>query len=166
MGDVLTLIERAEAAVAEDEQAEMEKRLAAGQFTFDDFLKAYKMLRRMGPLQGILKMIPGMKEQIGDVDVDEKQMGRVEAIVLSMTPQERRSPIVIDGKRRIRIAKGSGSTVEQVNQLLEARKQMEKMMKQMGRGKMPALPTQQAQQPSLSAGRKSGVKRKKKAGRK
>src|SRR5919205_905308 len=137
MGDVLSLIERAEAAVEADEQAEMEKRLAAGQFTFDDFLKAYKMLRRMGPLQGILKMIPGMKEQLGDIDVDDRQLGRVEAIVLSMTPQERRSPIVIDGKRRIRIAKGSGTTVEQVNQLLEARKQMEKMMKQMGRGKMP-----------------------------
>ena len=165
MGDVLTLIERAEAAVEEDEQAEMEKRLAAGQFTFDDFLKAYKMLRRMGPLQGILKMIPGMKDQLGDVDVDENQLGRVEAIVLSMTPQERRSPIVIDGKRRIRIANGSGATVEQVNQLLEARKQMEKMMKQMGRGKMPALPNQQAPEP-LSAGRKTGVKRKKrKAGR-
>ena len=165
MGDVLTLIERAEAAVEADDQAEMEKRLAAGQFTFDDFLKAYKMLRRMGPLQGILKMIPGMKDQLGDVDVDENQLGRVEAIVLSMTPQERRSPIVIDGKRRIRIANGSGATVEQVNQLLEARKQMEKMMKQMGRGKMPALPNQQAPEP-LSAGRKSGVKRKKKkAGR-
>ncbi len=165
MGDVLTLIERAEAAVEEDEQAEMEKRLAAGQFTFDDFLKAYKMLRRMGPLKGVLKMIPGMDKQLGDVDVDESQLGRVEAIVLSMTPQERRSPIVIDGKRRIRIAKGSGATVEQVNQLLEARKQMEKMMKQMGRGKMPALPNQQAQ-PALSATRKTGVKRKKKkAGR-
>jgi signal recognition particle subunit SRP54 len=166
MGDVLTLIERAEAAVEEDEQAEIEKRMAAGQFTFDDFLKAYKMLRRMGPLQGILKMIPGMKEQLGDVEVDEGQLGRVEAIVLSMTPQERRSPIVIDGKRRLRIARGSGTTVEQVNQLLEARKQMEKMMKQMGRGKIPGLPglstQQQAPAPSLSAGRKSGVKRRKK----
>jgi len=161
MGDVLTLIERAEAAVEADEQAEIEKRMAAGQFTFDDFLKAYKMLRRMGPLQGILKMIPGMKEQFGDVEVDDSQLGRVEAIVLSMTPQERRSPIVIDGKRRLRIARGSGTTVEQVNQLLEARKQMEKMMKQMGRGKMPALPTQLTPTP-LSAGRKSGVKRKKK----
>jgi signal recognition particle subunit SRP54 len=166
MGDVLTLIERAEAAAEEDESAELEKQMLKGQFTFDDFLKAYKMLRRMGPLQGILKMIPGMKEQLGDVEVDENQMGRVEAIVLSMTPQERRSPIVIDGKRRIRIAKGSGATVEQVNQLLEARKQMEKMMKQMGRGKMPALPNQQAPE-SLSAARKTGVKRKKKkAGRK
>ncbi|HVC86775.1 MAG TPA: signal recognition particle protein [Gaiellaceae bacterium] len=165
MGDVLTLIERAEAAVEQDEQAELEQRLAAGQFSFDDFLKAYKMLRRMGPLQGLLQMIPGMKAELGDVEVDERQMGRVEGIVLSMTPQERRSPIVIDGKRRIRIAKGSGATVEQVNQLLEARKQMEKMMKQMGRGKMPALTTQQAPE-ALSAGRKSGVKRKKKkAGR-
>ena len=166
MGDVLTLIERAEAAVEEDDQAEMEKRMRAGQFTFDDFLKAYKMLRRMGPLQGILKMIPGLGAQLGDVDVDEKQLGRVEAIVLSMTPQERAKPVVIDGKRRIRIANGSGSTVEQVNQLLEARKQMEKMMKQMGRGKMPALPgaAPGAAQPpvSLSAARKSGVKRKKK----
>jgi signal recognition particle subunit SRP54 len=164
MGDVLTLIERAEAAVAEDEQAEMEKRLAAGQFSFDDFLKAYKMLRRMGPLQGILKMIPGMKEQMGDVDVDERQLGRVEAIVLSMTPQERRSPIVIDGKRRIRIARGSGTTVEQVNQLLEARKQMERMMKQMGRGKMPALPNQKAPG-APSATRKASSKRKKKRSR-
>src|SRR5581483_5386361 len=165
MGDVLTLIERAEQAVEEDEQAEMEKRLAAGQFTFDDFLKAYKMRRRMGPLQGIIKMIPGLGSQLGDIDVDEKQMARVEAIVLSMTPQERRSPIVIDGKRRIRIANGSGTSVEQVNQLLEARKQMEKMMKQLGRGKMPALPAQQAPQVPLSAGRKTGVKRKKKRAR-
>jgi signal recognition particle subunit SRP54 len=165
MGDVLTLIERAEAAVEEDDQADMEKRMRAGQFTVDDCLKAYKMLRRMGPLQGILKMIPGLGSQLGDLDVDERQMGRVEAIVLSMTPNERRTPHLIDGKRRIRIAKGSGSSVEQVNQLLEARKQMEKMMKQMGRGKMPALPNQQA--PGLpSATRKSGTKRKKKkAGR-
>jgi signal recognition particle subunit SRP54 len=164
MGDVLTLIEKAEAAAEAEESSELEKQLARGQFTFDDFLKAYKMLRRMGPLQGILKMIPGMREQFGDVEVDDRQLGRVEAIVLSMTPQERRSPIVIDGKRRLRIASGSGTTVEQVNQLLEARKQMEKMMKQMGRGKMPALPTQQAPTP-LSAGRKSGVKRKKKRAR-
>ena len=167
MGDVLTLIERAEAAADEDEQAEMEKRMRAGQFTFDDFLKAYKMLRRMGPLQGIIKMIPGLGSQLGDVDVDEQQLGRVEAIVLSMTPLERSKPVVIDGKRRIRIAQGSGSTVEQVNQLLEARKQMEKMMKQMGKGKMPALPTQQAPSPSRSprTGRRASKRKKKRARR-
>jgi signal recognition particle subunit SRP54 len=141
MGDVLTLIERAEQAASEDEQAEMEARLRKGQFTFDDFLKAYKMLRRMGPLQGILKMIPGLGQQLGDIDIDERQMKRVEAIVLSMTPKERSTPHLIDGRRRERIARGSGATVEQVNQLLAARKQMEQMMKQMGKGKMPALPT-------------------------
>ncbi|HZT14740.1 MAG TPA: signal recognition particle protein [Gaiellaceae bacterium] len=161
MGDVLTLIERAEAAVEADEQAEMEKRLRQGQFTFDDFLRAYKMLRRMGPLQGVLKMIPGLGSQLGEVDVDDRRLGQVEAIVLSMTPQERRSPVVIDGKRRLRIARGSGTSVEQVNQLLEARKQMEKMMKQLGRGKMPGLPGAQA--PGVpSATRKASSKRKKK----
>jgi signal recognition particle subunit SRP54 len=161
MGDVLTLIERAEQAVEEDEQARMEERLRKGQFTFDDFLSAQKMLRRMGPLQGVLKMIPGLGSQLGDVDVDERELARVEAIVLSMTPQERRSPIVIDGKRRLRIAKGSGTTVEQVNQLLAARKQMEKMIKQLGQGKMPALPTQQA--PTMR--KKSASKRKKRKAR-
>jgi signal recognition particle subunit SRP54 len=140
MGDVLSLIERAEAAASEDEQAEMEARLRAGQFTFDDFLSAQKMLRRMGPLQSVLKMIPGMGSQLKDVQIDDRAMSRVEAIVLSMTPQERRMPHVINGPRRQRIARGSGTTVQQVNQLLTARKQMEKMMKQMGKGKMPAFP--------------------------
>ena len=169
MGDVLTLIERAEAAVEEDEQAGMEARLRKGQFTFDDFLRAYKMLRRMGPLQGVLKMIPGLGQQLGNLEVDEQQMKRVEAIVLSMTPKERAVPHVIDGKRRIRIAKGSGASVEQVNQLLEGRKQMEKMMKQMGKGKMPALPPQlggdgvAAPPPRRSATKKR--KNKRKAGR-
>jgi signal recognition particle subunit SRP54 len=141
MGDVLSLIEKAEAAVEEDEREEMERRMMQGEFTFDDFLRSYKMLRRMGPLQGVLKMIPGLGKQLeGLDDVDERQLGRVEAIVLSMTPQERRLPHVIDGSRRKRIAAGSGTNVEQVNQLLEARKQMAKMMKQLGKGKMPALP--------------------------
>src|SRR4051812_25190907 len=140
MGDVLTLIERAEQAASADEQADMEARMRKGQFTFDDFLRASAMLRRMGPLQGVMKMIPGLGQQLGDLEVDDKQMARVEAIVQSMTPAERSLPHLIDGRRRARIARGSGSTVEQVNQLLEGRKMMEKMMKQMGKGKMPALP--------------------------
>jgi signal recognition particle subunit SRP54 len=111
-------------------------------------------------------MIPGMSQQLGDVDVDDRELARVEAIVLSMTPQERAKPVVIDGKRRIRIARGSGTSVEEVNRLLEARKQMEKLMKQMGRGKMPALPTSQAPGGTPSATRKRSSKRKKrKAGR-
>ena len=142
MGDVLTLIEKAEAAVEEDEQEEMEARMRAGQFTFDDFLAAQKMLKKMGPLQGVLKMIPGLGNQLKDVDIDERQLARVEAIVLSMTPQERRMPHLINGSRRLRIAEGSGQTIQDVNKLLSARKQMEKMMKQMGKGKMPSLPQQ------------------------
>jgi signal recognition particle subunit SRP54 len=167
MGDVLSLIEKAEQAVEKDEAEELERRMMSGEFTFDDFLRSYKMLRRMGPLQGVLKMIPGLGKQLeGLDDVDERQLARVEAIVLSMTPQERRVPHVIDGSRRKRIAAGSGTTVEQVNQLLEARKQMAKMMKQLGKGKMPALPGQpglpQGQNgPGRSATKKKKSKRKK-----
>ncbi len=162
MGDVLSLIEKAEAAVEDDERDEMEKRLMQGEFTFDDFLRSYKMLRRMGPLQGVIKLIPGLGKQLEGLDqVDDRQLARVEAIVLSMTPHERRIPHVIDGSRRKRIAAGSGATVQQVNQLLEARKQMAKMMKQMGKGKMPALPGK----PQVQNGpaRTSKSKRKKKS---
>ena len=149
MGDVLTLIEKAEEAADQDEQARLEQQFMAGEFTFDDFLTSYKMLRRMGPLKGVLSMMPGVGKQLQGIDVNEKDMGRVEAIVLSMTPQERRLPHVIDGSRRKRIAAGSGTSIQQVNQLLSARKQMQKMMKQMKKGKMPGLPPellQQAQQ--------------------
>jgi signal recognition particle subunit SRP54 len=140
MGDVLTLIERAEQAVEEDDQKEMEARMMKGQFSFDDFLKSFKMLRRMGPIQGVLKLIPGMGKQLEGLDqVDDKQLMRVEAIIHSMTPQERALPRVIDGSRRKRIASGSGTTVEEVNRLLEGRKQMEKLMKGMSKGKMPDL---------------------------
>jgi signal recognition particle subunit SRP54 len=140
MGDVLTLIEKAEAAVEADEQAEMEQRLRAGEFTFDDFLTSYKMLRKMGPLKGVLSMIPGVGNQLKGLDVDERELARVEAIILSMTPRERGFPHTIDGSRRQRIARGSGTTVQEVSRLLNARKEMQKLMKQMGKGKMPALP--------------------------
>jgi signal recognition particle subunit SRP54 len=174
MGDVLTLIERAEAAIEEEEKEELERRMLKGEFTFDDFLSSYKMLRRMGPLQGVLKMIPGLGKQLEGLDqVDERQLKQVEAIVLSMTPHERRVPHVIDASRRKRIAAGSGTTVEQVNQLIEGRKQMAKMMKMVGSGKMPqipgvgtagnGLPTQGPPRPSAT--RKSKSKRKKKARR-
>src|SRR5947209_20443208 len=103
MGDVLTLIERAEQAADEDDQKDLEARMMKGRFTFDDFLKSYKMLRRMGPIQGVLKLIPGPGKQLDGLDqVDEKQLARVEAIVLSMTPQERQLPRLIDGRRRLR----------------------------------------------------------------
>jgi len=140
MGDVLTLIEKAEAAAEEEDKRAMEERLLAGEFTFDDFLASYRMMRRMGPLKGILSMIPGLGRELQGVDVDERELARMEAIILSMTPRERRMPHLIDGSRRRRIAQGSGTTVQQVNQLLAARKQMQKMMRQVSKGKMPALP--------------------------
>jgi signal recognition particle subunit SRP54 len=141
MGDVLTLIERAEQAVEEDEQKELEARMMQGQFSFDDFLKSYRMIRRMGSIGGLVKLIPGMGKQLEGIDeIDESQMARVEAIILSMTPQERALPKVIDGSRRQRIAQGSGVTVEEVNRLLEGRKEMEKLMKGMSKGKLPQLP--------------------------
>ena len=140
MGDVMTLIEKAEAAVEVDDQAEMEKRIRAGEFTFDDFLASYRMLRKMGPLQGVMKLVPGMGKQMQGLDLDERQLARVEAIVLSMTPHERRMPHVISMQRRRRIAAGSGTSLDEVNKLMAARKQMAKMMKQMGKGKMPTLP--------------------------
>jgi signal recognition particle subunit SRP54 len=140
MGDVLTLIEKAEQAVEADEQAEMEKRMRAGEFTFDDFLASYKMLRRMGSLKGVLSMIPGLGNQLKGLEVDERELARVEAMILSMTARERSFPQTIDGSRRQRIARGSGTTVQEVSRLLNARKEMQKLMKRMGQGKMPALP--------------------------
>jgi signal recognition particle subunit SRP54 len=172
MGDVLSLIEKAEAAVEENEREQLERRLMQGEFSFDDFLSSYKMLRRMGPLQGVLKLIPGLGKQLEGLDqVDEKQLTRVEAIILSMTPRERAIPHLIDGSRRQRIARGSGSSVEQVNQLLEARKQMAKVMKQMRDGKMPSLPGLDAAgapngaRPATARKTKSKRKKKKKSRR-
>jgi signal recognition particle subunit SRP54 len=139
MGDVLSFIERAEKQVDEDRAAELEKRLRKGQFTFEDFLDQMKMMRKMGPLQNLLGMIPGMGAQLRGVKIDEKELDRIEAIVLSMTPEERRRPDLIKGSRRLRIAKGSGTTVQQVNGLVKQFGQMQKVMKQLGKGRMPDM---------------------------
>ena len=146
MGDVMTLIERAEQAAEEDEQEALERRLRQGRFTFDDFLQSYRMMRKMGPLKSIVSMIPGMGKQLQGLEVDDRQLARVEAIVLSMTPDERARPEIINGQRRARIARGSGTTVQEVNRLMAGRKQMEKLMKQIGKGKMPNLQSLVAQQ--------------------
>ena len=169
MGDVLTLIEKAEAAASEDEQRELEQRMMQGEFTFDDLLASYRMLKRMGSFKSVLGLVPGLGKQLQGLDVNEKDMGRVEAIVLSMTPRERRLPHLIDLSRRRRIAAGSGTTLEQVNQLMSARKQMQKLMRQMGKGKMPAFAPQfggangVAAAPSRPGSK--GRKKKKRAGR-
>ncbi|HEV3001576.1 MAG TPA: signal recognition particle protein [Solirubrobacteraceae bacterium] len=139
MGDVLSFIEKAEQQVDEDRAAEMEKRLRKGQFTFEDFLDQMKMMRGMGPLSSLLGMIPGMGAQLRGVKIDDRELDRVEAIILSMTPEERRRPELIKGSRRRRIAQGSGTTVQQVNGLVKQFSQMQKVMKQLGKGRMPDL---------------------------
>jgi signal recognition particle subunit SRP54 len=140
MGDVMSLIEKAEAQVDEDEAKELERKLRRNEFTLEDFLKQLKTIRRMGPLQSILGMMPGLAgHQLSNMKVDERELDRVEAIILSMTPEERRRPELIKGSRRLRIAKGSGTNVQAVNQLVKQFDQMRKLMRQLGRGKMPDL---------------------------
>ena len=134
MGDVLSLIERAEQVVDRDEAVRLEQKLRGDDFTLEDFLAQLKTLRKMGPLEQVLGMLPGMGnlKQLGDAKPDEAQLNGVEAIISSMTPAERRSFRIIDGSRRRRIAKGSGTTVEDVNRLLRQFQQMRKMLKVVG----------------------------------
>ena len=140
MGDVLSFIEKAEQQVDEDEAKELERKLRKNQFTLEDFLDQLKKIRRMGPLTSLLGMIPGLAgHQLSKMNVDEKELDRVEAIILSMTPYERRHPELIKGSRRLRIAKGSGTTVQQVNQLVKQFDQMRKLMRGIQQGKMPDL---------------------------
>jgi signal recognition particle subunit SRP54 len=135
MGDVLTLIERAEQAVDKKAAVEIEKRLRSGQLTFDDFLAQLRQLRSMGSLEGLLDMLPGggkLKAQVAGADT-ERQARQMEAIILSMTARERARPDLIDGARKRRIAKGSGTQPADVNRLLKARDAMQKLARQMGR---------------------------------
>jgi len=143
MGDVLTLIERAEQGLDEQKAAEMEKRLRKSRFTFEDFLDQLDQVRNMGSLQSILGMIPGMSSgKLKGMDVDDKDFDRIRAMILSMTPEERQHPEMIDGSRRVRIAAGAGTNKQAVNQLLKQFKQMQKMMKQLGSGRAPSNPFQ------------------------
>ena len=140
MGDVLSLIEKAEEQVTEDEAAELERKIRRAEFTLEDFLKQMKQVRKMGPLQNVLGMMPGMgkaMKQIKQANVDERELDRLEAIILSMTPAERAQPEMIKGSRRKRIARGSGTNVAAVNNLVKQFDQMRKMMKQLAAGKMP-----------------------------
>jgi signal recognition particle subunit SRP54 len=134
MGDVLSLIERAEQAIDQADAERIEQNLRGEDFTLDDFAAQLKTLRKMGPLEQVLGMLPGMGnlKQLGDAKPDEGQMRRVEALISSMTPGERRNYRVIDGSRRKRIARGSGQTVEDVNRLLKQFVQMRKMLKMVG----------------------------------
>ncbi|MGH9183655.1 MAG: signal recognition particle protein [Acidimicrobiales bacterium] len=132
MGDVLTLIEKVEQDYDRDVAAQAEQALLGGQFTFDDFLAQMQQLRKMGPLQNVLGMMPGIPKEFKNADIGEEELGRVEAIIRSMTPEERRRPELINGSRRARIARGSGTSRNDVNVLLKQFKDMSKLMKRVG----------------------------------
>jgi len=143
MGDVMSLIEKAEQQFDEDEARALERKLRHNQFGLDDFLDQLKMVRKMGPLTSILGMIPGLAgaggHQIKNMKVDERELDRIQAIILAMTPEERRRPELINGSRRLRIARGSGTSVQHVNKLVKQFGQMRKVMRQIGRGKIPDI---------------------------
>jgi signal recognition particle subunit SRP54 len=146
MGDVLTLIEKAGREVDDEDARQLERRVKSGDFDLEDFLAQLRAMRRMGPLQGLLGMIPGAGAQMRGMKVDEREIDRVEAIILSMTPEERRRPDLIKGSRRLRIARGSGTNVQAVNQIVKQFAAVRKVMRQVGRGRMPDLAALMRQQ--------------------
>ena len=137
MGDIVSLVEKATEAIDEKEAEKAAKRMQQGKFDLEDFLSTMKQIKKLGPLENLLKLIPGAKKMgINDIKIDPKQMAHIEAIVLSMTPKERRNPDIIKASRKTRIASGSGTSVQEVNRLLQQFDQMKKMMKQMTNGNM------------------------------
>lgn len=135
MGDIISLVEKATDAIDEKEAEKTAKRMQEGKFDLEDFLSTMKQMKKLGPLENLIKMIPGAKKMgLTDVKIDPKQMAHIEAIVLSMTPKERRNPDIIKASRKTRIANGSGRSVQEVNKLLQQFDQMKKMMKQMNSG--------------------------------
>jgi signal recognition particle subunit SRP54 len=139
MGDVLTLIEKAESQMDREEAETQSKRLLSGKFNFEDFLSQMQMIKKMGPLSGLLSMIPGLHKQLQGVDLDDRQLSRVEAMITSMTPQERRNPKLLQNPNRARrIARGSGMSQRDVQKLVKQFNEMQKMMRKMGgKGDVP-----------------------------
>ena len=141
MGDILTLVERAQESMDQERAREMERKIRKATFNLEDFLEQLHQVNRMGPLSQVMEMIPGfssLSRRMSPEELDGKHLKSLEAIVYSMTPRERRNPDILNGNRRRRIARGSGTTPQQVNQLLNQFRQMQKMMKQMSSGKMPS----------------------------
>jgi signal recognition particle subunit SRP54 len=139
MGDVMTLIEKAESAYNEEQTAELERKIRQKEFGLDDFLDQLRQIRRLGPLQSLLGMIPGVGKELRGAKIDERDFDRIQAIILSMTPEERRHPELIKGSRRLRIARGSGTNVQAVKALIKQFEQMRKVMRQFTQGRMPDL---------------------------
>jgi signal recognition particle subunit SRP54 len=169
MGDVLTLIEKAEDVYTEQQAEDMQAKLLKAEFTLEDFLEQMQQIKKMGPLQNLLGMLPGMGKALKDVDLDDREIKRVEAIIQSMTLEERRKPRILNGKRKKRIAAGSGRSAQEVNELLRSFGEMQKMMKSLGGAKgmkalrqmkdMPELADQLAggQLPGMGGGLPGGL---------
>jgi signal recognition particle subunit SRP54 len=134
MGDMLTLIEKAEQAFEREQAQEAAEKLTTGQFTLEDFLEQMQQIKKMGPLQNLVGMLPGVPKELKKAEIDDGEIARVEAIIRSMTPEERRDPSIMNGSRRLRVANGSGNTTADVNQLLKQFKEMQKMMRLLGKG--------------------------------
>jgi signal recognition particle subunit SRP54 len=136
MGDVLSLIERVEQTMQEEEARRLEKKMREARLDFEDLLQQIRQIQRMGPFEQLLKLLPGfsqLRNQLGDVAVDERALKRAEAIILSMTPKERRHPEILDYSRKLRIARGSGTKLEEVNALLRQLMEMRRLMKQLAK---------------------------------
>ena len=136
MGDIMSMIEKAESVIDEDEARKTAKKMEQGKFDLEDFLSTFKQIKKLGPLENLIKMLPGVPKELKNVKIDPKDMAHIEAIILSMTPYERRHPEVLKATRKQRIAKGSARSVEEVNRLLKQFEQMKDMMKMMKNGNM------------------------------
>ena len=137
MGDILSIAEKVENVVSEDEANDLAKKMKKGDYTLEDFLTNMKQIRKLGPLENLLKMMPGARKMgLNNINIDPKDMAHVEAIILSMTPYERKHPEVIKNSRKLRISKGCGRSVEEINRLLKQFENMKTMMKQMSNGNM------------------------------
>jgi signal recognition particle subunit SRP54 len=152
-GDLATLIEKAEEAFEQEEAEAAAARLMDGTFTLDDFLEQMQALKKMGPLSGVMSMLPGIPKEVRDVEIDDRQIARIEGIIRSMTPAERIKPDIIDNSRRDRIAKGSGSSATEVTQLVGQFKQMRQMMQQMGGNKFAKKKAKKAKKGRKGGGR-------------
>ena len=155
MGDMLSLIEKAEEVYEKDEAEAAAAKLLEGEFTFDDFLEQMQQLKKMGPLSSLIGMMPGMPKELKSAEIDDDELKRVEAIIRSMTTDERRKPELINGQRRLRIANGSGTTTGEVNRLVKQFQEMQKMMKRMGglgteEGQAAAVPAMPPGLPGLN----------------
>ncbi len=158
MGDVLTLIEKAEEVYTKEQADDMQAKLLKAQFTLEDFLAQMQQMRKMGPLQGLLGMLPGVGKALKDVDLDEGQVKQVEAIIQSMTLEERRNPAILNGRRKKRVARGCGRSPQEVNELLRSFDEMRKMMKQLGGTKgLAAMKSMRGMDPQDLAAQMSGI---------